>query len=55
MRLDFPANYPLAPPKVKFLTKIYHPNINSNGEICLSLLNDEWTMATRISQSIRPE
>ena len=47
--LEFPAEYPFKPPKVKFLTKIYHPNIKKTGEICADLLNENWgpTLNTR--------
>ena len=47
--LVFPAEYPFKPPKVRFLTKVYHPNIKSNGEICADLVNDSWgpTLNTR--------
>lgn len=40
--INFPNEYPFDPPKVHFITKIYHPNIDDKGSICMSVLKDNW-------------
>jgi ubiquitin-conjugating enzyme E2 D/E len=46
----FPDDYPFNPPKVTFVTPIYHLNINEQGAIGLGLLGDGWSPASSISQ-----
>ena len=38
----FPTNYPEDPPDIKFITKIYHPNISKDGVICISSKSSDW-------------
>ena len=51
IQIDFPAEYPFKPPKVTFKTKIYHPNIDEKGQVCLPIISAEnWKPATKTDQ-----
>jgi ubiquitin-conjugating enzyme E2 N len=48
LEILLPSDYPLSPPTCLFITRIYHPNIDKQGRICLDILKDKWTPALQI-------
>jgi len=54
IQIDFPPEYPFKPPEVTFLTKIYHPNIDEKGRVCLNIIcTCTWKPATMSWQVIQ--
>ncbi|KAG8348348.1 putative Ubiquitin conjugating enzyme [Trypanosoma vivax] len=45
---EFTSEYPYAPPVVRFVTKVFHPNVYVDGKICLDTLKTNWSPSLNV-------
>uniref|UniRef100_A0A803LTP9 UBC core domain-containing protein n=1 Tax=Chenopodium quinoa TaxID=63459 RepID=A0A803LTP9_CHEQI len=50
LTIRIPHDYPFKPPKIKFRTKVFHPNVGSDGTIHVDILSNTWTPALTIEK-----
>ena len=50
--IKIPTDYPFKPPRVQFITKVYHPNVSSAGHISIDILSHKWSPALTIPKAI---
>ncbi|KAH0569733.1 Ubiquitin-conjugating enzyme E2 [Spironucleus salmonicida] len=50
LALSFPSDYPIKPPRITFDTQILHPNVSTDGAICLDILKKEWSPVFTVSR-----
>lgn len=54
VKLVFPARYPQSGPKAIFTPPIFHPNVYSDGEVCLTLINsNKWEIGTSVTDILK--
>ena len=53
MKLVLGEEYPTSPPRGYFLTKIYHPNVSSTGDICVNTLKKDWVPETTLKHVLQ--
>ncbi|CAM9876854.1 unnamed protein product, partial [Hapterophycus canaliculatus] len=54
LRITVGQHYPMVPPSMHFVTKVFHPNVHFNtGEICLNILKKEWSPAWSLQGACR--
>lgn len=48
LKLLFPKSYPVQPPQAFLVSQIYHPNVYTDGYVCLDILAESWKASMNI-------
>lgn len=49
LRVTFGESYPEKPPRVRFISEIYHPNVYRDGTLCMDIIQDAWSPCHNVS------
>jgi len=49
LQMQFGVDYPQKPPVVRFISKIFHPNVFVDGHLCLDIIQDKWSPVYSVS------
>ena len=52
LTIHFPTDFPFKPPRIRFTTRVYHPNVSPQGDICLDILHDKWSPALSLRSAL---
>lgn len=52
LQVNINSDYPRKPPSIKFLSKIFHPNVYRDGKICIDILQHQWAPTLRIVSAL---
>lgn len=50
--IAFSEAYPIEPPRVRCLNRIFHPNIDYQGKVCLNILREDWSPALELQSVV---
>jgi ubiquitin-protein ligase len=53
LTVEFPETYPFVPPRMRFMTPLYHCNVNSSGALCLDVLKEHWSPALSVCSVLK--
>ena len=52
LSVDVPPAYPFDPPRIRFVTPVFHCNVSVDGLICMAMLQEQWSPALSIGKAL---